>query len=94
MEGEGLSDRLERMSAPTVCYGVLGILCAWQLANGYDHQTDDVGVFGSPLSNEYALIARHFNIDRSEICELARAAVETIFGGEEEKERLRELMWK
>ncbi|KAJ5042889.1 uncharacterized protein L3040_004280 [Drepanopeziza brunnea f. sp. 'multigermtubi'] len=56
--------------------------------------TDDVGVFGSALSNEYALIAEHFNLDNKEICELARSAVDMIFGGEKEKERLRKLMWR
>ncbi|KAK3938347.1 hypothetical protein QBC46DRAFT_460289 [Diplogelasinospora grovesii] len=55
--------------------------------------TDDVGVFGSPLSNEYALVAEHFRLDRTEICALARGAIEVIFGGEEEKERLRGIMW-
>lgn len=53
-----------------------------------------MGVFGSSLSNEYALIVEHFTLDRQEICDLARGAVETIFAGEEEKERLRGLMWK
>ncbi|KAK3987891.1 hypothetical protein QBC44DRAFT_330377 [Cladorrhinum sp. PSN332] len=55
--------------------------------------TDDVGVFGSPLSNEYALAARHFGLDRAEICKLARKGIDVIFGGEEEKERLRRIMW-
>ena len=57
-------------------------------------QTDDVGVFGSPLSNEYALIAQHFSLDRAAVCELARGAIECIFGDEEEKKRLRGLVWK
>ncbi|KUJ22106.1 Metallo-dependent hydrolase [Mollisia scopiformis] len=56
--------------------------------------TDDVGVFGSSLSNEYSLIAQHFGLGRQEICELARGAIDVIFGCEEEKERLRGLMWK
>ncbi|PVH89643.1 Metallo-dependent hydrolase [Cadophora sp. DSE1049] len=56
--------------------------------------TDDVGVFGSSLSNEYRLIAEHFNLNRAEICELARSAIDTIFGTEEDKQRLREVMWK
>ncbi|TVY49016.1 Adenosine deaminase-like protein [Lachnellula cervina] len=55
--------------------------------------TDDVGVFGSSLSNEYALIAEHFGLDREEICRLARGAIDTIFGSEEDKQRLREIMW-
>jgi adenosine deaminase len=52
-----------------------------------------VGVFGSPLSNEYALIAEHFGLTREEICALAMGAIDCIFGGEEEKERLRGLTW-
>ncbi|KAK3357285.1 hypothetical protein B0T25DRAFT_452877 [Lasiosphaeria hispida] len=55
--------------------------------------TDDVGVFGSPLSNEYALAAEHFGLGRSEICALARKGIDVIFGGDEEKARLREIMW-
>ncbi|KAK6581468.1 hypothetical protein PZA11_006159 [Diplocarpon coronariae] len=56
--------------------------------------TDDVGVFGSRLSNEYALITEHFGLSRTEVCDLARSAVDTIFGGDEEKARLRGLMWR
>ncbi|KAK0623586.1 hypothetical protein B0T14DRAFT_602133 [Immersiella caudata] len=55
--------------------------------------TDDVGVFGSPLSNEYALVAEHFGLGRAEICVLARRGIDTIFGGDGEKERLRQIMW-
>jgi adenosine deaminase len=50
-------------------------------------------VFGSSLSNEYALIAEHFGLSRKEICDLARGAIDTIFGSEEEKATLREIMW-
>ncbi|KAK1827942.1 Metallo-dependent hydrolase [Podospora conica] len=56
--------------------------------------TDDVGVFGSPLSNEYRIVANEFGLGRAEICALARGAVDVIFGGEAEKERLRGLMWE
>lgn len=56
-------------------------------------QTDDVGVFGSPLSNEYALVAKHFGLGRREICDLARGAIQVIFGSEEDKQRLRRIMW-
>lgn len=55
-------------------------------------QTDDVGVFGSPLSNEYRLVAEHFGLSESEIRALARKGIEVIFGGEEEKQRLRQIM--
>ncbi|KAK4241910.1 hypothetical protein C8A03DRAFT_40743 [Achaetomium macrosporum] len=54
--------------------------------------TDDVGVFGSPLSNEYALVARHFGLNHAEICALVRKGVDVIFGGEEEKRRLRSIL--
>ncbi|KAL6895312.1 hypothetical protein HDV57DRAFT_4708 [Trichoderma longibrachiatum] len=55
--------------------------------------TDDVGIFGSPLSNEYRLVAQHFRLDKFQICALARESIEFIFGGEQEKERLRNIMW-
>ncbi|TPX09483.1 uncharacterized protein E0L32_009371 [Thyridium curvatum] len=55
--------------------------------------TDDVGVFGSPLSNEYRLVAQHFGLTKDDCCKLARKAIDVIFGGEEEKERLRKIMW-
>ncbi|KZF26601.1 Metallo-dependent hydrolase [Xylona heveae TC161] len=53
--------------------------------------TDDVGVFCSPLSNEYFLAASHFNLSFAEIVQLCKGAVEVIFGGDEEKDRLRSL---
>jgi len=56
-------------------------------------KTDDVGVFGSPLSNEYVLIKQHFGLSDEEVKKLARSGIECIFGGDEEKERLRQLMW-
>ncbi|KAJ6118396.1 adenosine/AMP deaminase domain-containing protein [Penicillium samsonianum] len=55
--------------------------------------TDDVGVFGSPLSEEYRLVARYFNVNRTQLCNLARQGIDAIFGGEEEKQRLRDIMW-
>ncbi|KAK5994553.1 Adenosine deaminase-like protein [Cladobotryum mycophilum] len=55
--------------------------------------TDDVGIFGSPLSNEYRLAAEHFKLDKTQICALARDAIDDIFGDEEEKKRLRDIMW-
>lgn len=56
-------------------------------------QTDDVGVFGSKLSDEYALVAKYFHLDRSAICKLARSGIDSIFGGEGDRERLRRVMW-
>ncbi|KAI1414633.1 Metallo-dependent hydrolase [Hypoxylon sp. FL1857] len=55
--------------------------------------TDDVGVFGSPLSNEWRLIQEHFKLEREEILRLARKGIEVIFAGDDEKARLREIMW-
>ncbi|KAL7808579.1 hypothetical protein V8C26DRAFT_438677 [Trichoderma gracile] len=55
--------------------------------------TDDVGIFGSPLSNEYRLVAQHFRLDKPQICALARESIDHIFGGEHEKQRLRNIMW-
>lgn len=56
-------------------------------------QTDDVGVFGSKLSNEFALIAEHFGLSRRELCELAKDGITAIFSGEEVKIRLANIMW-
>ncbi|KZM24753.1 deaminase [Ascochyta rabiei] len=53
--------------------------------------TDDVGVFCSPLSAEYALAVQHFNLTRSEIKALCIRVVDSIFTGEDEKHRLRSL---
>ena len=53
-----------------------------------------MGVFGSPLSNEYALVAQHFGLGRAEICTLVRKGIDVIFGGEEEKARLRRILWE
>jgi adenosine deaminase len=32
-------------------------------------------------------------LNRKEICQLARSAIDSIFGDEKEKKRLREVMW-
>ncbi len=53
-----------------------------------------MGVFGSTLSNEYELIAEHFGLDRKQIFDLARGVIDTIFGSDDDKRRLREIMWK
>jgi hypothetical protein len=65
------------------CYSLLH-------ANGIA-QTDDVGIFCSPLSQEYYLAAKHFGLDKKDIRKLCVGAVEVIFGGEAEKSRLREI---
>ncbi|MCJ1248366.1 hypothetical protein MMC30_005583 [Trapelia coarctata] len=54
--------------------------------------TDDVGIFCSPLSNEYLQLAQHFALNRNALLDLCKDAIDTIFGGEEEKERLHRLI--
>lgn len=51
-------------------------------------------MFGSSLSNEYELVANHFGLGRAQICALAKRAIDVIFGGDEEKARLRRIMWR
>jgi len=50
--------------------------------------TDDVGVFCSPLSNEYFLVAQHFGLDRRDIKALCTRAIDSIFSGPDEHARL------
>lgn len=54
-------------------------------------QTDDVGVFCSPLSDEYYLAALHFGLSRSDVRQLCEGAVDVVFGDEAKKQRLRDL---
>ncbi|KAE9969819.1 hypothetical protein EG328_006655 [Venturia inaequalis] len=51
--------------------------------------TDDVGVFCSPLSQEYALAAKHFNLSKEDLVTLCEGVAEMTFAGEDEKARLR-----
>ena len=51
-----------------------------------------MGVFGSDLSNEYLLAAKHFGLGRKELVELCYGTVEVIFGGEQEMSRIRSLI--
>lgn len=55
-------------------------------------KTDDVGIFCSPLSNEYALVAQHFHLTPMQLCDLASSGINAIFAGEEEKTRLKTMM--
>ena len=41
--------------------------------------TDDVGIFGSTLSNEYFLAAQHFNLSKLDLINLAARPIATIF---------------
>jgi adenosine deaminase len=52
-------------------------------------QTDDVGVFGSPVSNEYLLAAKHFDLSRKDVWNIALRAVDAMFAGDGEKERMK-----
>ena len=54
--------------------------------------TDDVGVFGSPLSEEYSHAAEHFGLSEAEVRKLAWDGIDAIFGGDAEKERLRAML--
>ncbi|KAK3389168.1 adenosine deaminase [Podospora didyma] len=54
--------------------------------------TDDVGIFQSSVSNEYLLAAKHFGLGRDDLAKLSRRAVDSIFGGEAEKDRMRKLL--
>ncbi|KAI9367814.1 hypothetical protein BJX61DRAFT_551008 [Aspergillus egyptiacus] len=54
--------------------------------------TDDVGFFCSPVSNEYLLAAEHFHLNRADILSIGRKAIDAIFGGDDEKRRLRLLL--
>ena len=51
-----------------------------------------MGIFQSSVSNEYLLAAEHFGLDRDDLVELSKRAVDSIFGGEAEKDRMRKLL--
>lgn len=53
-------------------------------------KTDDVGVFLSPLSDEFLLAAEHFRLDRRDLLDLCEGASHAIFGGEEEAIRIQD----
>lgn len=55
-------------------------------------QTDDVGIFESPLSNEYWLSMEHFSLTRPDLVALSRSAVDRIFGGATQRDRLNRLL--
>lgn len=51
-------------------------------------QTDDVGIFCSPLSHEYLLAAQHFGLGRNQIRELCERGIDSVFAGSGERSRL------
>jgi adenosine deaminase len=58
----------------------------------YFLQTDDVGFFCSPVSNEYLLAAQHFGLNREVLLRICYKATEAIFGSEAEKERIARML--
>ncbi|KAL5115520.1 hypothetical protein ACEQ8H_006583 [Pleosporales sp. CAS-2024a] len=54
--------------------------------------TDDVGIFDSPLSLEYYLAAQHFALTRGDVKVLCKGAIDSIFGGPDEKARLQKVL--
>ena len=52
--------------------------------------TDDMGIFGSALSAEYAVAARVFGLDRKHLFGISRRTIELIFD-DEAKDRLRKV---
>lgn len=55
-------------------------------------KTDDVGVFCSPISNEFYLVGEHFELTKQDLWNLSRNAVCAIFAGEEVKDILRTML--
>ncbi|KAL8703723.1 MAG: hypothetical protein Q9201_003096 [Fulgogasparrea decipioides] len=51
--------------------------------------TDDVGIFLSPLSQEYLLAAEHFGLSREDLVDLCEAASVMIWAGDDEAKRIR-----
>jgi len=54
--------------------------------------TDDVGIFCSPLSEEYRLVGEHFGLTEDDMIELNKGAIEASFLGGAEKEKLRKII--
>ncbi|CAO2655424.1 Nn.00g104880.m01.CDS01 [Neocucurbitaria sp. VM-36] len=54
--------------------------------------TDDVGVFCSPLSQEYYLAAQHFGLSRKDMKALCERAFDSIFTGADELARLKSIL--
>jgi adenosine deaminase len=55
-----------------------------------DIQTDDVGFFCSPVSNEYLLAAHHFSLSRTDLFDMIFKSAEAIFAGQYYKDRIRD----
>jgi adenosine deaminase len=55
-------------------------------------QTDDMGIFCSPPSQEHMLLAQHFGLERPHLGQLCANAVGSIFGPPDEQVRLHHLL--
>lgn len=55
-----------------------------------------MGIFNTSCSHEFYLVAKHFELTEKELWELGYNAIDSIFGPQEKKERLKELFigWK
>ncbi|KAF2838058.1 Metallo-dependent hydrolase [Patellaria atrata CBS 101060] len=53
--------------------------------------TDDVGIFESPISNEYQLAATHFHLSKVDLKKICESIVDITFANEREKFRLRSI---
>lgn len=64
----------------------------WAVADGLCGRLMMWGCFGSPLSNEFLLAAEHFGLSREDLVGVCSDSVGMIFGGDEQKRRLRSLL--
>jgi adenosine deaminase len=53
-------------------------------------QTDDVGFFCSPVSNEYLLAAQHFGLSRTDLFNMTFKTVDSIFASQYYKDQVRD----
>lgn len=54
-------------------------------------QTDDKGVFGTSLSNEYFLASQYYSLTEKMLWDLAYESIDYIFSSKYEKKKLRNL---
>jgi adenosine deaminase len=62
----------------------------WEKRGKIAMSTDDVGIFCSPLSEEYRLVGEHFGLMKDDLLKLSAMALEAAFVGGKEKETLKE----
>ncbi|KAI9013611.1 hypothetical protein DFJ74DRAFT_699837 [Hyaloraphidium curvatum] len=96
-----LRERILRQNIPIEMCMTSNVLCK-TVATYEDHHirdffpdhpcalcTDDMGIFRCKLSDEYAVAAWVFSMDRRQLFELSRMSIDCIFAGDAVKERLR-----